>query len=89
MGSAVDFPFQAFHAVSMQQGLIYNVPRATWHSVIGTRDVSWLIVESNDTSRENSDCCQLTVQGGALLDAQLPDWALGEFSASKAVRTGG
>jgi mannose-6-phosphate isomerase-like protein (cupin superfamily) len=69
-------PTRGVHAVSMQPGLIYNVPRATWHSVIGTRDVSWLIVESNDTSRENTDHRQLTVQERHALDVHLPVWAL-------------
>jgi mannose-6-phosphate isomerase-like protein (cupin superfamily) len=72
-------PTRGVHAVSMQPGLIYNVPRATWHSVIGTRDATWLIVESNDTSRENSDYRQLTVQERADLDIQLPEWAMGKF----------
>jgi mannose-6-phosphate isomerase-like protein (cupin superfamily) len=58
----------------MEPGVIYNVPRGTWHSVIGTRESSWLIVESNDTSKENSDHRQLTARELATLKKQYPDW---------------
>jgi len=68
-------PEEAVQAVSMQTGVIYNVPKATWHSVIGTRDASWLIVESNDTSQDNSDYRQLTAAERQALLAQLPPWA--------------
>jgi len=58
----------------MQPGVIYNVTCGTWHSVIGTRESSWLIVESNDTSEENSDFRELTATELAALKKQYPDW---------------
>jgi len=58
----------------MEPGIIYNVTCGTWHSVIGTRESSWLIVESNDTSKENSDFRELTARELVALKKQYPDW---------------
>ncbi len=58
----------------MEPGVIYNVTRGTWHSVIGNHDTSWLIVESNDTSRENSEYRQLTEPEKEVLRGQYPAW---------------
>ena len=62
------------HGFDMHQGVIYNVTQGTWHSVIGTKETTWLIVESNNTSSGNTNHRQLT---GAELDAlrkQYPSW---------------
>lgn len=32
--------------LEMTPGVVYNVTAGTWHNVLGTRDVQWLIVES-------------------------------------------
>lgn len=66
-----DDKIQAF---DMEPGVIYNVTRGTWHSVIGTRESSWLIVESNDTNKENTDFRQLTPDELVVLKNQYPDW---------------
>jgi hypothetical protein len=58
----------------MEPGIIYNVTCGTWHSVIGNRESSWLIVESNDTSEQNTDFRELTVRELAVLKDQYPDW---------------
>jgi mannose-6-phosphate isomerase-like protein (cupin superfamily) len=63
-------------AIDMLPGLIYNVTRGTWHSVIGTRESSWLIVESNDTNEQNTDYRQLTEVEIAELKKQYPAWIL-------------
>jgi len=42
--------------------------------VVGARESSWLIVESNDTSKENSDYRELTADELAALKKQYPDW---------------
>ena len=60
--------------VDMQPGVIYNVPAGTWHNVIGTRETQWLIVESNDTSEENSDYRDLENDELAALRSQFPSW---------------
>ncbi len=61
-------------AIDMQPGVIYNVTSGTWHSVIGTRESSWLIVESNDTSAENTDHRSLTESELQTLKQQYPAW---------------
>jgi mannose-6-phosphate isomerase-like protein (cupin superfamily) len=61
-------------AIDMQPGVIYNVTCGTWHSVIGTRASSWLIVESNDTSAENTDHRSLTESELQNLKKQYPTW---------------
>ena len=58
----------------MKPGIIYNVTNGTWHSVIGTRESSWLIVESNDTSEENTDFRELTAEELETLRKQYPEW---------------
>lgn len=69
-----DANIQAF---DMEPGVIYNVTRGTWHSVIGNRDTSWLIVESNDTTEENSEYRQLTESEKEVLRGQYPAWLKG------------
>jgi mannose-6-phosphate isomerase-like protein (cupin superfamily) len=61
-------------AFDMQPGLVYNVTPGTWHSVIGTRDATWLIVEARDTSVENSDYRPMTVEEMDALKDQYPAW---------------
>lgn len=61
-------------AVDMKPGLVYNVPKCTWHSVIGNRDTTWLIVESNNTSSENTEHRSLDAPEMSALRLQFPDW---------------
>jgi mannose-6-phosphate isomerase-like protein (cupin superfamily) len=65
---------EGIQAIDMQPGVLYNVTRATWHNVIGTRGTRWLIVESNDTSEENSDYRDLENDELAALRSQFPSW---------------
>lgn len=65
---------ETIQVFDMEPGIIYNVTSGTWHSVIGTRESSWLIVESNDTSKENSDYRELTAAELTALRKQYPDW---------------
>jgi len=39
----------------MEPGKIYNVRQNVWHSIVLTRDGSVLIVENQDTDRNNTD----------------------------------
>jgi mannose-6-phosphate isomerase-like protein (cupin superfamily) len=64
----------AIQAVDMEPGVIYNVTSGTWHSVIGTHETSWLIVESKDTSLEYSDYRHLTESEIDALRKQYPSW---------------
>lgn len=65
---------EGIRAIDMQPGVLYNVTRGAWHNVIGTRETQWLIVESNDTSEENSDYRDLENDELAALRSQFPSW---------------
>jgi hypothetical protein len=43
----------------MEAGKIYNVKRSVWHTVVLSRDGSVLIVENQNTSRDNSNYSSL------------------------------
>lgn len=49
-----------FHSVTMNIGEIYNVKKNTWHTVILSEDAHIIIVENDDTSKDNSETCVLT-----------------------------
>jgi mannose-6-phosphate isomerase-like protein (cupin superfamily) len=66
---------QDLQVEEMKTGIIYNVTQGVWHSVLGSKDASWLIVESKDTSEENSEYRQLTEKEWATLRTHLPAWA--------------
>lgn len=61
-------------AFDMKPGVVYNVKKDTWHSVIGTKDTTWLIVESNDTSSKNTDHRHLTETELGALRKHYPSW---------------
>lgn len=61
-------------AFDMEPGLVYNVTKGTWHSVIGTKETTWLIVESNDTSSKNTDHRLLNETELDALRKQYPSW---------------
>lgn len=63
--------------IDMQPGVIYNVTNGTWHGVLGTKDASWLIVESSDTNDENSDYRQLNENELDILRGRFPAWLKG------------
>ena len=47
------------HSQKMEQGKIYNIKKAVWHSVLISRDGSILIVENQNTGTGNSDYVSL------------------------------
>ncbi len=61
-------------AYDMLPGIVYNVTRSTWHSVIGTHQTTWLIVESKNTTKFNTDHRALTEDELIALKKQFPDW---------------
>jgi mannose-6-phosphate isomerase-like protein (cupin superfamily) len=65
---------EGIQAFDMQPNLVYNVTKGTWHSVIGTKDTTWLIVESRGTTSVNTNHRQLTEAELAVLTGQYPDW---------------
>ena len=54
-GSAVLVSGKDFTETSMEQGKIYNVKRGAWHALLMNEDAKVLIVENDDTARENSE----------------------------------
>jgi len=49
-----------FQPVTMNIGNIYNIKKNTWHTVIMSKDAHIVIVENDDTNKENSETCLLT-----------------------------
>jgi hypothetical protein len=43
----------------LENGKIYNVRQAAWHTTLLSRDASILIVENQDTGESNSEYCNL------------------------------
>ena len=39
----------------MQPGVVYNVPKGQWHHIVVSEDAAVLVVESSDTSAENTE----------------------------------
>jgi len=64
----------SLQAIDMQLGVIYNVTSGIWHGVLGTDEASWLIVESSDTTDENSDYRQLNEKELDTLRGLFPAW---------------
>ncbi len=46
----------------MDQGILYNVKRNTWHTVLLSREASVLIVENKDTGERNSEFASLSAE---------------------------
>jgi len=48
------------HAVDLVPRTLYNVKQGTWHTHTLSEDASVLVVETRETTLENSPFCQLT-----------------------------
>jgi mannose-6-phosphate isomerase-like protein (cupin superfamily) len=55
-------------------GVVYNVTIGTWHTVIGTRDSSWIIVENKDTHLGDTEYRNLTEDEMDSFLSHLPGW---------------
>ena len=55
-------------------GRIYNVTQGAWHTVIGTRESSWIIVENKDTHLGDTEYRLLTEAEMREFKTNLPDW---------------
>lgn len=51
----------------MEQGVIYNIKRGTWHTILLSRDASVLLVENRDVDVHNSEYSQLTTEQRLLI----------------------
>lgn len=58
----------------MEPGVIYNVTKGTWHSVIGNKNTTWLIVESRSTSHTITEHRKLSEGEIDSLKEQYPSW---------------
>jgi mannose-6-phosphate isomerase-like protein (cupin superfamily) len=56
-------------------GVVYNVTIGTWHTVIGSPDSSWIIVENKDTHLGDTEYRDLTEDEMAGFSNNLPSWA--------------
>jgi len=62
--------------LDMEPGAIYNVTRGTWHTLVATRDASWIIVETRDTHLHDTEIRQMAGDEIKQIRAQLPVWLL-------------
>ena len=61
----------------LQPGVIYNVPAGVWHGCLGSRDVSWIIVENRDTHLNDTTVRKLNAQERQTLRQKAPSWCHG------------
>ena len=54
-GEATLVTGKEFLETKLETGKIYNVKKGAWHALLMERDAKVLIVENEDTSRENSE----------------------------------
>jgi len=63
---------EGIQVFGMQAGLIYNVTKATWHNLVATRDVAFLIVENRDTHLRDTETRKLGPLEMEALKSKLP-----------------
>ena len=51
----------------MEQGVLYNVKRNAWHTILLSRDASVLLVENRDTGDHNSEYTRLSPEHRSLI----------------------
>ena len=73
-GALVIAASDGIKVVDAVPGKIYNVTLGTWHTVIGSRDSSWLIVENKDTHLGDTEYRPLGVEERESFWDQLPKW---------------
>jgi len=60
-----------FELVQMEQGVTYNIPSGTWHTIITTPRMQVMIVEKDHTHEHDVTYCVLTDSERAALRAKL------------------
>jgi hypothetical protein len=53
---------EGIHPQEMKIGVIYNIRRNVWHTILLSRDASVLIVEQGDTGEHNSEYAHLSAE---------------------------
>jgi hypothetical protein len=69
---------ESIHPITMQRGVLYNVKRGAWHAVALSRDATILLVENQNTARENSSYYNLSPEQSQFLvttvSQEIPEW---------------
>ncbi len=42
-------------SVEMEKGVVYNIPKGVWHHIVMSRDATAMVVENDNTSKENTE----------------------------------
>ncbi|GAB4482204.1 MAG: hypothetical protein Kow0088_25000 [Anaerolineales bacterium] len=58
----------------LKPGVIYNVPAGVWHGCVGSRDVSWIIVENRDTHLHDTTVRKMNEAELRALRQKAPAW---------------
>jgi len=61
--------------IDMQPGVIYNVPRSVWHTLLSSANATWIIVENRNTHLNDNEVRQMTFSEKEQFLAQLPVWS--------------
>jgi len=61
--------------IEAEHGAVYNVLKGTWHTVLGNKESSWVIVENRDTHLYDTEMRNLSAHELGEFQAILPDWA--------------
>jgi mannose-6-phosphate isomerase-like protein (cupin superfamily) len=56
-------------------GVVYNVPMGTWHTVVGNRESSWIIIENRNTHINDTEMRDMNAKELGDFHAILPPWA--------------
>jgi hypothetical protein len=75
-GKAVLFTIddQGMQIEEMKLGVVYNVCKGAWHTLISTHDASWIIVENRDTHLNDCEFRHLRAEELTHLKTNLPVW---------------
>jgi len=64
----------SFQMIDMEPGVIYNVPKGTWHNLVATKDASLWIIENRDTHLHDTEIRTLEAIEKEQVRNLLPDW---------------
>jgi mannose-6-phosphate isomerase-like protein (cupin superfamily) len=65
---------QPLQVVELKPGLVYNVPKGTWHNLLATREAEFVIVENRDTDKYDTEIRSLADKERKRMLEQLPGW---------------
>ncbi|RPI31858.1 MAG: hypothetical protein EHM70_10435 [Chloroflexota bacterium] len=65
---------RGIEAREMVPGVFYNVIKGVWHNVLGSKDASWIIVETHDPHAEPTEFYQLREDEKTEIRKTLAGW---------------